>query len=74
MAKYAMLAMTKKGGFPLLLFGFLVEPFRVDDLLLQSGIHHPSCLKFFIRHPHHSSFPKSLIGNPNAFKYFWTPA
>ena len=45
MAKYAMLAMTKKGGFPLLLFGFLVEPFRVDDLLLRhsrnflSGIH-----------------------------------
>jgi len=62
----SLLAMTEEGeekihrAFPVLLFGFLVEPFRNDPLL-------PSCLSALIRHPHHSSFPKFFIGNPKAF-------
>ena len=48
MAKYAMLAMTKKGGFPLLLFGFLVEPFRVDDLLLRHSRNFLSGIQRFL--------------------------
>jgi len=70
MAKYAMLAMTEKITLTLTLSrqgrgkkkksrgrGENMESF-------PSRISFPSCLSAFIRHPHHPSFPKSVVGDP----------